>query len=157
MVYNEIMKNVIYFKTILGEMAIVEEEGKICEVSFEKIKDAKVSCTPVLKDAKGQMEEFFALKRKKFDLPLSPAGTAFQKDVWAELLKIPYGKTATYGEIAGKIGNKNACRAVGGANNKNPIPIFIPCHRVIGKSGSLTGYALGLDVKEKLLRLEQKI
>lgn len=151
------MKNVIYFKTFLGEIAIAEKEGEICEVSFEKIKDAKVLCTSVLKEAKGQLEEYFALKRKKFDLPLSPAGSAFQKKVWAELLKIPYGKTAAYGEIAEKIGNKNACRAVGGANNKNPIPIFIPCHRVIGKSGSLTGYAFGLDVKEKLLKLEQKI
>ncbi len=151
------MKNVIYCKTPLGEIAIVEEEGKICEACFKKISDAKVSHTPVLQEAKTQLEEYFALQRKKFDLPLNPGGTDFQKKVWNELLKIPYGKTATYGEIAGKIGNKNACRAVGGANNKNPIPIFIPCHRVIGKSGCLTGYALGLDVKENLLKLEQKV
>jgi methylated-DNA-[protein]-cysteine S-methyltransferase len=110
-----------------------------------------------LKEAKNQLEEYFNSKRTKFNLPLSPKGTAFQKKVWDELLKIPYGKTTTYGEIASKIGNKNASRAVGGANNKNPIPIFIPCHRVIGKSGNLTGYALGLDIKEKLLKLEQKV
>jgi methylated-DNA-[protein]-cysteine S-methyltransferase len=151
------MKNVTYCKTPLGEMAIVEENGKIVEACFRKIKDAEILTTPVLKEAKAQLEEYFTLKRNKFNLPLNPKGTTFQKKVWGELLKIPYGKTTTYGEIASKIGNKNASRAVGGANNKNPIPIFIPCHRVIGKSGNLTGYALGLDIKEKLLKLEQKV
>ncbi|MDO5305693.1 MAG: methylated-DNA--[protein]-cysteine S-methyltransferase, partial [bacterium] len=93
-------------------------------------------------------------KRTVFNLKLAPKGTPFQKKVWAELLKIPYGKTVSYQDIAVSIGNPDACRAVGMANNKNPIPIFIPCHRVIGKNGNLTGYAGGLDCKQALLEIE---
>ena len=93
-------------------------------------------------------------ERRTFDLPLAPEGTAFQKAVWAELEKIPYGETRSYGQIAAQVGNAKACRAVGMANHRNPIPIFIPCHRVIGADGSLTGYGGGLDCKKVLLRLE---
>lgn len=91
----------------------------------------------------------------KFDLPLDARGTEFQKKVWNELLRIPYGETKSYKDIAVAIGNEKACRAIGMANNKNPIPIIIPCHRVIGSNGKLVGYAGGLNVKEKLLNIEK--
>lgn len=108
----------------------------------------------VIEKARAELEEYFAGKRQSFSVALKPQGTAFQKRVWAALREIPYGKTASYGEIADKIGNKKACRAVGMANNRNPIAIIIPCHRVVGAGGSLTGYAGGLDKKEFLLKLE---
>ncbi len=101
-----------------------------------------------------QLEEYFAGKRKIFDLPLDPQGTEFQKLVWQQLAKIPYGKFISYGEQARRLGRPKAARAVGAANGKNPISIIIPCHRVLGASGTLTGYAGGLEVKQRLLRLE---
>ena len=103
-----------------------------------------------------QLDAYFNGNLKTFDLDLDIQGTEFQKSVWQELLKIPYGETIHYGEMAERIGNPNACRAVGMANGKNPISIIIPCHRVIGKDGSLTGFGGGMDVKKKLLELEQK-
>ncbi len=108
----------------------------------------------LLENATAQLQEYFAGQRREFDLPLSPTGTAFQKSVWNALLSIPFGQTATYGEIACQINNPKASRAVGIANNRNPLPIFIPCHRVIGANGQLTGYAGGLAIKEYLLKLE---
>ena len=102
------------------------------------------------------MEEYFARKRKAFDIPLLFIGTDFQKSVWQELLNIPYGKTVSYGELSQKLGNSKAVRAVATANGANAISIFVPCHRVIGKNGNLTGYGGGLEVKEKLLELERK-
>jgi methylated-DNA-[protein]-cysteine S-methyltransferase len=101
-----------------------------------------------------QLKEYFGRQRKEFDLPLEIFGTEFQKDVWNELKKIPYGETISYGELANRMGDKNLMRAVAAANGANPIPIIIPCHRVIGADGSLTGYGGGLDVKQKLLELE---
>lgn len=101
-----------------------------------------------------QLDEYFSGTRKTFSLPLNPLGTPFQKSVWAELQNIPYGATAHYGEIASRINNPKACRAVGLANGRNPIPIIIPCHRIIGKDGSLTGFGGGLELKKKLLELE---
>lgn len=101
-----------------------------------------------------QLDEYFAGKRTKFELNISPKGTAFQKKVWAESLKIPYGKTKSYQEIAEGIGKPNAQRAVGSACNKNPILLIIPCHRVISKTGKLTGFACGIDRKEQLIKLE---
>ena len=103
-----------------------------------------------------QLEAYFSGKLKSFDLKLAPEGTEFQKSVWKALCRIPYGETRTYKEIAESIGNPKAYRAVGLANNRNPIAIIIPCHRVIGVNGKLTGYASGLDVKEYLLKLEEK-
>jgi len=103
-----------------------------------------------------QLDEYFAGKRKSFDVPLRPQGTDFQRSVWKALEKIPYGKTRSYKQIAQAIGNPKACRAVGLANNKNPIWIIIPCHRVIGSDGALTGYGGGLNMKKKLLDLEKK-
>lgn len=101
-----------------------------------------------------QLKEYFAGTRKTFDVPLDIEGTDFQKKVWNELQKIPYGKTISYKSLAEKLGDVKAIRAVGKANGQNPIPIIIPCHRVIGSDGSLTGYVGGLDVKEKLLEIE---
>jgi methylated-DNA-[protein]-cysteine S-methyltransferase len=104
--------------------------------------------------AREQLQEYFAGKRKEFDLPLHLSGTEFQVQVLEELQRIPYGETTSYGDIAQRIGRPKAMRAVGAANGRNPIPIIIPCHRVIGSSGQLTGFGGGLDTKEVLLRLE---
>ena len=103
-----------------------------------------------------QLSEYFTGKRKKFDVPLNPQGTEFQCSVWKALQAIPYGKTRSYKQIAKAIGNPKACRAVGMANNKNPIWILIPCHRVIGTDGSLTGYGGGIEMKKRLLSIEKK-
>ena len=103
-----------------------------------------------------QLRAYFSGELENFTVPLSPEGTPFQQKVWSELLKIPYGETISYGELARRIGNPNASRAVGLANGSNPIPIIIPCHRVIGSNGKLTGYGGGLPIKEKLLALEKR-
>ena len=144
--------------TMAGLLRIVEENDAIVQIQFEQeqktVGDAALQDTPLLLGAKRQLEEYFAGLRASFSLPLNPQGTAFQKKVWQQLEAIPYGQTRTYGQIAAAIGQPTASRAVGGANHNNPIAIVIPCHRVIGASGKLTGYAGGLDIKEKLLRLE---
>ena len=110
--------------------------------------------TPLLRAAQEALLSYFAGERRDFDLPLAPAGTDFQRAVWEALRAIPYGRTRTYGEIAAAVGRPKAVRAVGQANHVNPLPIFIPCHRVVGKNGALTGYAGGLDLKRALLALE---
>lgn len=110
--------------------------------------------TPLLRAAREALQDYFAGERRDFDLPLAPAGTDFQRAVWEALRAIPYGGTRTYGEIAAAVGRPKAVRAVGQANHVNPLPIFIPCHRVVGKNGALTGYAGGLDLKRALLALE---
>lgn len=110
--------------------------------------------TPLLRVAREELQEYFSGARRAFDLPLDPAGTDFQRSVWEALRAIPYGETRTYGEIAAAVGRPKAVRAVGQANHVNPLPIFIPCHRVVGKNGALTGYAGGLDLKGALLALE---
>lgn len=155
------MKNMIYYKSPIGNLIIVEEENAIIKLCFKEqeitnIKDIQEFETPLLKKAKKQLEEYFEGKRKKFDLALRLNGTSFQNKVWKALLNIPYAKTCSYKDIAKNIGNENASMAVGNANNKNPLPIFIPCHRVIGSNGKLIGYAGGLDIKIKLLELERK-
>lgn len=109
----------------------------------------------ILEETQAQLEEYLDGKRKSFDLPLDVQGTSFQKKVWAELSKIPYGKTFSYKDIAKKIKNDKAVRAVGTANGRNPLSLIVPCHRVIAADGTLGGYAGGLPIKEKLLRLEQ--
>lgn len=130
----------------------------ITQVNFvEKIPEGiNINETVLLKKANVQLQEYLSGKRKIFDLPLEPIGTDFQQKVWSSLQKIPYGKTNSYKEIAESIGNIKAARAVGMANNKNPILILIPCHRVIGANGKLVGYAGGLDVKDKLLKIEKQ-
>lgn len=155
------MKNMIYYKSPIGNLIIMEEENAIIKLCFKEqeitnIKDIQEFETPLLKKAKKQLKEYFEGKRKKFDLALRLNGTSFQNKVWKALLNIPYAKTCSYKDIAKNIGNENASRAVGNANNKNPLPIFIPCHRVIGSNGKLIGYAGGLDIKIKLLELERE-
>ena len=108
------------------------------------------------KEITRQVTDYFSGKLKVFDVALNPAGTAFQKRVWQELSRIPYGESRSYGEVAKALGNPKASRAVGMANSKNPIPLIVPCHRVIGANGKLTGFAHGLAIKEKMLHLEQK-
>lgn len=110
---------------------------------------------PVLLRAREQLGEYFAGKRKVFDLPLAPQGTGFQQAVWHALREIPYGETRSYGELAARVGRPGAARAVGAANGRNPISIIVPCHRVIGASGALTGYAGGMERKQWLLRHER--
>lgn len=152
------MKNLYLYKTEIGKITIVEEDNKIINVYFDSEdtpKDINICETNILKEAGRQLQEYFSGVRTKFDLPLNPKGTDFMKDVWSALEKIPYGETKTYGEIAKIIGRDKAYRAVGLANNRNPIPIFIPCHRVIGANGKLVGYAGGLDIKKQLLELEK--
>jgi methylated-DNA-[protein]-cysteine S-methyltransferase len=104
-----------------------------------------------------QLGEYFLGQRQSFDLPLAPRGTAFQRAVWAALSEIPFGETRSYAEIAARVGRPTATRAVGAANGQNPVAIIVPCHRVIGKNGTLTGYAGGIEVKEKLLRFERGV
>ncbi len=148
-------------ETKIGKFTIFEENGAIIRVVLPILSVSTNGCqcakTPAIAEAFRQLTEFLDRKRTVFDLKLEPKGTPFQKRVWAELLKIPYGKTVSYQDIAVAIGNPKACRAVGMANNKNPIPIFIPCHRVIGKNGKMVGYAGGLDCKKSLLEIEQVI
>lgn len=153
------MNNGFCYDTEIGKIEIVENGVAITNVYFQKsmIKDVSINETPLLKKANQQLEEYLSGKRKIFDLPLAPEGTEFQQKVWRALQKIPYGKTCSYKEVAQNIGNAKACRAVGMANNKNPIPIFIPCHRVIGANGNLVGYAGGLSMKEKLLKIEKQM
>ena len=157
------MKSINYYDFSLCKIGIAEEDGAICRVFFkgDKAADRLVKNgfeqgeTPLIKKAAAQLREYFDGKRKTFDLPLAPRGTEFQLTVWKALQAIPYGKTCSYGQLADKIGNPKACRAVGMANNRNPITIIIPCHRVIGSNGNLTGYAGGLDLKDKLIMLEK--
>mgnify|MGYP000850979676 CR=1 FL=1 len=145
------------YETIIGKITITECDLQITSIDFGE-SDAKQSTrkeTPFMKEARKELEEYFKGTRKTFTLPLSLEGTPFQKKVWQVLMTIPYGKTMTYKQVAEAIGNPKACRAVGLANNRNPIPIIVPCHRVIGSNGKLVGYAGGLHIKEKLLEMEQ--
>ena len=143
----------------VGKIEIVEENEKIIELNIYNEKENNIieKDTKLLLETQKQLKEYFEGKRTKFEIPLNPKGTEFMKKVWKELIKIPYGEVRTYKEIAEKIGNSKASRAVGMANNKNPIPIIIPCHRVIGSNNKLVGYALGLDMKKYLLDLERKV
>lgn len=144
----------------MGRIGIAEEEGRITEICFidrgQALQDAEPGETPLLREAAVQLAAYFKGTLRAFELPLAPQGTAFARRVWAELLQIPYGETRSYGQIAERIGAPQAARAVGSANHRNPIAIVIPCHRVIGADGRLTGYGGGLDKKEFLLALEQK-
>lgn len=146
-----------YVKTPVGGICIEEEGGAITSLYIcrDPMKLSEECPDALLREAKKQLQEYFAGDRRKFTLPLRPAGTPFQQKVWDALRRIPYGETCSYGEIAVQIGNPKACRAVGGANNKNPIMILIPCHRVVGADGSLVGFGGGLPVKEFLLALEK--
>lgn len=143
-------------ETDLVSLTMICDEEALLGLYFgeHEPEDAVRKKTKLIEEVSKQLKEYFSGKRQVFDLPLRPEGTPFQKKVWEALKTIPFGQTRTYQEIAVQIGNPKACRAVGGANNKNPISIIIPCHRVIGAGGSLVGYGGGLSLKEKLLRLE---
>ncbi len=155
------MENIIFINTKIGKIGIKEDETGITAVFFEKELGQvdTAACmdqeTPVLKKAASEIMEYLDGKRKVFTVPLSLKGTAFQLEDWKALLTIPYGETRSYQYIAEQIGKPKACRAVGHANNRNPISIIVPCHRVVGKDGSLVGYGGGLEIKEYLLDLER--
>lgn len=139
-------------ETPIGPLTLEADENAVTAIRFGAGTAQGVS--PLLDAAEAQLREYFAGMRRVFDLPIAPHGTAFQQRVWAALRTIPYGETRTYGELAAAIGNPSAGRAVGMANHRNPLPIVIPCHRVIGANGTLTGYAGGVETKRKLLALE---
>ncbi|MDR1348162.1 MAG: methylated-DNA--[protein]-cysteine S-methyltransferase [Prevotellaceae bacterium] len=150
------MKNYYSYNINKNYILIVENSGSIVEIALaEKKIDGNEKETNVIKKAAVQLDEYFAGKRKSFDFPINPHGSEFQKRVWTALQNIPYGKLCTYKQIAEEVGNAKASRAVGMANNKNPLPIVIPCHRVIGSNGKLTGYAYGLNMKEYLINIEK--
>ena len=159
--------NIYTYKTNIGEITIASENGAITTLKRSDSENpasqipadnASFSLLPseLTNKAATQLEEYLARKRQEFDLPIRPKGTAFQRSVWNALTSIPYGETRSYKQIAQMLGNPNACRAVGLANNKNPIWIIIPCHRVIGSNGSLVGYGGGLEMKEQLILLEKE-
>jgi methylated-DNA-[protein]-cysteine S-methyltransferase len=148
-------------------LCVVDEAGAVARIEFcngggadKAVERMRAAGAEIVEDAgraaevRRQLGEYFAGERREFDLPLAPQGTPFERAVWAELAKIPFGETRSYGEIARTLGRPGAARAVGRANGANPLPIVVPCHRVIGADGSLTGFGGGLDVKSRLLELE---
>lgn len=150
------MKYQIKVESPLGILILKSDGQSVTEISFsEEIQEIRNSCA-VLESCREQLNDYFAGKLVSFDLPLIPEGTEFQQRVWAELLRIPYGETITYMELAVRLGDVKAIRAVGTANGRNPIAIIIPCHRVIGAGNKLTGYAGGIWRKKALLELEMK-
>ena len=151
------MKEYYYtYDTIIGKLTFIERNNKLKELIFGNInKDIICKETKLIKESYIEIEEYLNKKRRYFDIPLEINGTEFQKKVWMELLNIPYGDAITYQELARRIGNSKAIRAVGSACNKNKLPIFIPCHRVIGKNNKLIGYNGGLKIKENLLNIER--
>lgn len=151
------MQKAYEYDTPIGKISIAEEDGAIVQMHLngEIRGDFEQEETPIIKEAISQLREYLTGKRRSFDLTLRPKGTEFQQKVWNALCDIPYGETRSYRELAEMVGNPKAVRAVGGANNKNPIIILVPCHRVIGSDGKLVGYAAGLAVKKQLLDLER--
>ena len=145
------------FPSPIGKLLIATDGSSITRIQLIQELDTlgNHGVHPLIDQASEQLTEFFEGKRKIFTLPLGPKGTTFQLTVWQALQDIPYGQTMSYKQIAKQIGNPNASRAVGMANHLNPIMIVIPCHRVVGTNGALTGYAAGLDIKQKLLDLEK--
>lgn len=151
------MKQILIVPSPVGPLTLTQEDQALTGLHFgEHPQQGAEGPTPLLEEAARQLEEYFAGQRKEFSLPLAPKGTEFQLRVWQALLQIPYGETRSYGKLAAMVGNPKACRAVGGANHRNPLSILIPCHRVVGTKGSLTGYAGGLAIKEFLLKLESE-
>jgi len=152
-------KHLFFYETPVGRIGIAENGTAVTNVTFagEAVpKNWEQTETDLLRKAGAQLQEYFCGRRKAFDFPIEPEGTPFRQKVWKALREIPYGETRTYKEIACAVGNEKACRAVGMANNKNPVAIFIPCHRVIGSNGKLVGYGGGLDIKQYLLDLERR-
>lgn len=148
-----VLKKMMKIETPIGPLhAAFDEEGRLAELGFRE--STRSLAIGRLDDLTTQLTEYFSGKRKTFTFPLAPRGTAFQLAVWNALLEIPYGDTITYAELARRIGRPSAVRAVGAANGANPIPVIIPCHRVIGSNGTLTGYGGGIERKQWLLALE---
>jgi methylated-DNA-[protein]-cysteine S-methyltransferase len=161
---NKPIKSHLTVRTKIGMITIEATDQGICSVLLDPSRsESSTNQNPTpqqkkhLKNAELQLDEYFNSKRKQFDLPFDLSGTPFQKSVWNQLAKIPYGTTCSYQDIAVKIKNKKAYRAVGTANGKNPICILIPCHRVIAADGSIGGYSGGIGVKKKLLMIEQSL
>lgn len=152
------MQAICHCSTKLGCLRIAANDRGITQIALADVKSMQETgaANEWTQEAVRQIREYLDGRRTTFTVPLDPAGTPFQKQVWKALTEIPYGETRSYRDIAKQVGNPNACRAVGMANHRNPILLMIPCHRVIGASGKLTGYAAGLDKKEYLLRLEQE-
>ena len=155
------MKYYFEYDNSISAIRIIESDNAIISIEFiidnpEPPSDAKANETSLIKETFKQLSEYFVGKRTVFDVPLNPKGTDFQKRVWKALCAIPYGETRTYQQTAAKVNCPKGARAVGMANNRNPICIIIPCHRVIGADGSLTGYAAGLPIKQSLLHIERK-
>jgi methylated-DNA-[protein]-cysteine S-methyltransferase len=159
-------RSTISMTTPIGRLDIVAHDEAVVSIWFESDGDGRGADTavpvrrgehPVLDRAVAQLEEYFTGTRTDFDLPLDPQGTAFQRQAWEVLRRIPYGETISYGQQAVLLGDKNKSRAVGAANGKNPIPIVVPCHRVVGSNGHLTGFAGGLDTKAWLLDHERSV
>jgi len=144
----------------VGRLLLVADDLSLKSIRFESdAQDPEAGWkrgNPLLREAARQIRAYFARKLRAFELPLAPEGTAFQRKVWQALVEIPYGSTASYSQIARKIKHPTAVRAVGAANGRNPLPIVIPCHRVIGSNGSLTGFGGGLEAKRLLLDLERR-
>ena len=152
------MKNIFFYQTNIGQIGIAESENAITNLYFpgEPVSEnVIVKETEILKKAGNQLLAYLSGRQSTFTFPLAPNGTEFMQRVWKSLCAIPYGQTRSYQEIAQSIGNQKSARAVGLANHKNPLPIFIPCHRVIGANGKLVGYRGGLPIKQHLLALEQ--
>jgi methylated-DNA-[protein]-cysteine S-methyltransferase len=154
--------NYCYLESPIGTLLVAGDDGGVRRIEFPKNgspgrpeQDWQESMAGAVGEAARQLREYFGGRRKDFDLPLAPDGTPFQRNVWRHLQDIPYGETISYGELAKRVGNPKASRAVGAANGLNPLPIVIPCHRVIGSNGKLTGFGGGLPTKEALLTLEK--
>lgn len=149
---------IAYYSSPIGTLEIKGNEDGLVSLEFlDEVVDPTEKVHESIKEVTYQLDEYFTGIRKEFGLKLNPEGTEFQKKVWKELVEIPFGKTWSYLDIALKLGDKNATRAVGNSNGKNPIAIIVPCHRVIGSTGKLTGYAGGLWRKEWLLKHEQSV
>ncbi len=143
-----------YLKSVIGILEIICKNNELISLKVVDKSDSSSIENDFIKTVKYQLEEYFKGKRKTFNIKINPIGSEFQKKVWEELQKIPFGKTRSYSDIAQSIGNKNAQRAVGTACNKNPIMIIIPCHRVISKNGTIGGFAYGNNIKQNLLEIE---
>ena len=140
-------------ETPIGPLRLHAVEGRLSRIEFGA-SSACTSGTPPFPEAEAQLHAYFAGELERFELPLAPGGTVFQQSVWDALAEIPYGTTTTYSQLAARIGRPRACRAVGAANGRNPLPVILPCHRVVGAAGALTGYGGGLERKRHLLALE---
>ncbi len=153
------MKNIFFYETSIGRLGIAEDNNAVTNLYHpgdDIPGDPVFNETKLLKEAQRQLQEYLAGWRKQFDLPLEPEGTEFMQAVWKSVHSIPYGQTQSYQEIARMAGSPDAARAAGMACKRNPISIFIPCHRVIARNGKLTGYSHGLKLKEFLLKLERE-